>query len=125
LRREPLLGIRRGPDLVAAAIVSSTHTTASPPEVAERRAALWAAIGADARARYEAFGQATLTFAIEEPHLHLNMLGAIPSARGRGHGRRLADAVWRRTADDDCAGVSLTTEDPRNVPFYEHLGFRR
>lgn len=126
LRGEPLLGIRRGADLVAAATVSSTRTGGSPSEVGERREALWAAIGPDARARYEAFGNATIAFRIDEPHLHLNMLGAIPSERGRGHGHRLVEAVWRLALrDPECTGVTLTTEDPRNLPFYEHLGFRR
>lgn len=27
-------------------------------------------------------------------------------------------------ADPESAGVSLTTETPRNLPFYEHFGYR-
>jgi len=126
LRGEPILGIRRGPDLVAAALVSSTGTVAAPTQIDTLRHALWVGLGEAARARYEAFGLATRDFAIDQPHLRLNMLGVIPSERGGGHGRRLVEEVWRIAIQDpDCAGVTLSTEDPRNLSFYENLGFHR
>lgn len=124
LRREPMLGIFRGRDLIAAALVSSTETPASPPEFVRIREAVWRDLGPGARSRYEAFGQATGGFSVDSPHLHLNMVGVRRSEQGQGLGRRLIDAVQSLSREDPKSeGVSLTTEDRRNVAFYEHLGF--
>ena len=82
-------------------------------------------MGAAARARYEAFGAAWETFTVHEPQVHLNMIGVARSHRGQGLGRVLLDAVHGMSQDHPLStGVSLTTEDPANVPLYEHVGYR-
>jgi GNAT superfamily N-acetyltransferase len=88
------------------------------------REAVWADLGNAARARYEAFGRAWEPLDAREPHIHLNMIGVRRACRGRGFARVLLDHVQemsRRT--EGSRGVSLTTEDPGNVPMYEHVGY--
>ncbi len=125
-RNEPLLGIADGDGrgLAAAAIVTIPDGRESPPAVAAHREALWAEVGADVRARYEACGKVWERFSVDVPHIHLNMIGVRAAHRGRGLGRVILEHVQgiaRRTPR--VQGVTLTTEDPANVPLYQHLGY--
>ncbi|MFI2211589.1 GNAT family N-acetyltransferase [Streptomyces sp. NPDC020141] len=52
----------------------------------------------------------------------LEFVGVLPSAAGRGAGRRLLDHAL--AGAPSTAGVFLTTADPGNVPIYRRLGFR-
>lgn len=125
LRGEPLFGIGPVTGLEAAAIVSYPGRTATPPEFAELRAEIFGELGADVQARYEAFGAATQQFDIAEPHIHLNMIGVRQGLQGRGLGGILLAHVHRVSSEDaDSSGVTLTTEDPANVPLYQRLGYR-
>ncbi|MGQ0732176.1 MAG: GNAT family N-acetyltransferase [Acidobacteriota bacterium] len=56
-------------------------------------------------------------------HWYLMILGVAPEAQRRGLGRALVEPVMSRA---DAAGQScyVETEQPANVPFYTHLGFR-
>lgn len=123
LRADPLFGVR-GPDgLVAAAIVSRPEVP-SPASVTELREETWTRLGEEARARYTEFGEATAGFDVDEPHIHLNMIGAASSARGKGFGRTLLEAVHAYSAGDPTScGVSLTTEASANVSLYEYFGY--
>jgi GNAT superfamily N-acetyltransferase len=124
LRGEWLLGIGGSASLDAAALVSNPLHRESPPALASLRDALWEDLGSDARTRYEACGAAWQAFATDVPHLHLNMIGVDPRARGRGLGRLLLDHVAAMAREiPGSLGVSLTTEDPANVPLYQHLGY--
>lgn len=124
LRREPLLGVYSGPDLAAAALVSYPDGGPSPREFRDLRSEVWRELGPEAEARYDAFGAATAAFATAVAHVHLNMVGVRPAFRGRGLGRRLIDEAQRISRDrPGSRGVSLTTEDPANVGYYERLGF--
>jgi GNAT superfamily N-acetyltransferase len=52
------------------------------------------------------------------------MLGVRTDAQGKGLGRRLLDRVHTLARDDAHAqGVTLTTEDPKNVALYRHCGY--
>ncbi|HEX6105927.1 MAG TPA: GNAT family N-acetyltransferase [Gemmatimonadales bacterium] len=99
--------------------------TVSPAAVEAAREEVWAALGAGARERYDAFSRACQPFAIDRPHLHLNMLGVPPRHQGRGIARVLLGRVhavsWART---DSVGVTLSTEDPANLSLYRHFGYR-
>ena len=105
-------------------MVSDPNGPPSPPELGTEREAVWADIGQQARSRYEAFGDACAPLLATEPHIHLNMIGTLRAARGRGYGRTLLEyvhAISKR--DPNSGGVSLTTEDPANVPLYESFGY--
>ncbi|MEX0856194.1 MAG: GNAT family N-acetyltransferase [Gemmatimonadota bacterium] len=124
-RGEALLGISDGSALVAVALASKPDSGPSPPELDGLRKEVWTELGPEARARYEAFGAATGDFEMDVPHRHLNMVGVRRAFQGIGLGRRLIDAAQELSrADPHSEGLSLTTEDPRNVAYYEGLGFR-
>ena len=123
-RGEPMLGIDHGAELGAVAVLSYPDGPPSPPAMALEREAVWAELGPQARARYEAFGEAYAPNLVTVPHLHLNMIGTRRSARGLGYGRQLLEHVHALSAADPrFEGVSLTTEDPANVPLYESFGY--
>lgn len=124
LRNEPMLGIVEGDRLVAAATMSFPGGADSPPAVAELREHTWEVLGGEARARYETCGAAWAPLQVGDPHTHLNMIGVRASARGKGLATILLDAAQRVSRETPgSTGVSLTTEDPRNVAVYEHCGY--
>ena len=123
-RGAPVLAIADGEILVAVATVTPRGEGTIPPSLASRREEVWRELGAGARGRYEAFGRACEGFIIERPHYHLNMIGVRRSRGGRGLARRLLDAVHEMSREDaGSCGVTLTTEDPANVPLYQHFGY--
>jgi len=125
LRGEPLLGVEGAAGLEAAAIVSRPHGGAAPDAFRALAREVWGELGAPARARYDAFTAACAPFQVDEPHLHLNMIGVRLDRRGTGLGRVLIDEVHAMSRrDEESVGVTLSTEDPRNVPMYQHLGYR-
>jgi len=124
LNNEPILGTMDGPDLSATAIVSYTDARETAAEMTALRDDLWTELGPEARTRYEAFGAACAPFEVDTPHIHLNMIGVIRAAQGTGLGRILIDHVHRMSIEDATSqGVTLTTEDPSNVPLYQHFGY--
>jgi GNAT superfamily N-acetyltransferase len=124
-RNELIAGIAEDGLLQGVALVSvPAHTVTSAPLDALREA-LWHELGAAARARYEAYGAAFARFVPAEYHYHLNVLGVRHAAHGKGYARKLLDYVHALSRDDpQSSGVSLTTENPANVPLYEHVGYR-
>ncbi|MFE7466313.1 GNAT family N-acetyltransferase [Streptomyces sp. NPDC057499] len=58
----------------------------------------------------------------KEPHWYLAVVGADPTARGRGHGAALLRSGPARA---DAAGLPVYLESSKesNLPFYEHFGF--
>jgi GNAT superfamily N-acetyltransferase len=124
LRQEPLLGLPGPSGLEAAAIVSRPGGAPTPEAFRALAEEVWSELGASARARYDAFARACGPFQIDAPHLHLNMIGVRRSGQGSGLGRRLIERVHDMSRSDDASvGVTLTTEDPGNVPLYRHLGY--
>jgi GNAT superfamily N-acetyltransferase len=125
LRRDLLLGIGQPVSLDAAAIVSRPGGPPSPPALTEFRERVWHELGPEAQALYEAFGSAWAPFQVDEPHLHVNMIGVRRVAQGRGLARALLEHVHALSEEDpESRGVSLSTEDPANVSLYEYFGYR-
>lgn len=59
------------------------------------------------------------------PHHELRMIGVRTTAQGQGVGRKLFDALLEEVLRDPTScGISLDTENPSNVPLYQHWGFR-
>jgi len=86
--------------------------------------ALGAALGDDARARYEAYGDAMRQQGVAGRHHHLNMLGVRTAHQGRGYAKPVLESVHALAdADPLSAGVSLTTEVASNLGFYQHFGY--
>ena len=61
---------------------------------------------------------------LQEPHWYLEALGAVPEARGTGVGRRVVQPVLD-VCDDARLPAYLESSNPRNLSFYERLGFVR
>ena len=126
LRGEPVYGVDgdAGEGLRAAATTSFPGAQASPPEFEALRADVWAHLGPEARARYEACGAAWAPLGVDVPHLHLNMIGVRRAHQGSGLSRALLEEVHRLARESPGAqGVTLTTEEERNVAFYRHMGY--
>lgn len=124
-RDEPILAVSDGSDLVATAILTLPGKRQPPAALAQLREAVWRELGEAARMRYEAFGEATRKFEISQPHYHLNMIGVRRSHHGKGLARQLLDAVHAMSRRDPVShGVTLSTEDSRNVLLYEHFGYK-
>ena len=97
----------------------------APSALQARRDAVWRELGDAARARYDTYGQASQRFVIDQPHYHLAMVGVRRFHTGRGLARTLLDALHEMSGGDGTScGVTLNTEDPGNVPIYEHFGYR-
>jgi GNAT superfamily N-acetyltransferase len=125
LRGEPMFGIRVGERLSAVATTSDPADRETPAGLAEARNACWEKLGDTARERYERCGKIWAGFSVPVPHWHLNMIGAREEVRGTGQGGLLLDRVHRLSREvRGSRGVSLTTEDARNVAIYEHAGYR-
>lgn len=58
-----------------------------------------------------------------EPHFYLGILGVAPRAQGTGTGGRLVEPVLE-TCDRTGVVAHLESSNPRNLGFYERLGFR-
>jgi ribosomal protein S18 acetylase RimI-like enzyme len=123
-RGEPMLGVAEEGRLVAAAILTPPGVREPSPALAELRERVWGQLGKDSRERYEKLGRVWQAFAVPEANLHLNMIGVRSTHAGRGFGGLLLDAVHEMShSDPESSGVTLTTEDPRNVTLYQRYGY--
>jgi GNAT superfamily N-acetyltransferase len=124
-RGGPMYGVAAaGAGLAGATLLTLPTEPPPPPNVAEIATAAWRELGEAARLRYDAYAAASSFFGELPPHHHLNMIGVRRAHAGTGLGRRLLDSVRRLSeADPHSAGVSLTTENPRNVELYRHFGY--
>jgi GNAT superfamily N-acetyltransferase len=124
LRHEPMIAVSDNTELVAVAIMTPPGQREAPQEFFDRRERVWHMLGSDAEARYDEFGAAWQLVGVTEPNLHLNMIGVRRSHTGAGLGRILLDRVHEMSEEDSAStGVSLTTEDVRNVPLYRYFGY--
>ena len=125
-RAEPMLGLRDDSGRLIGTAIMSLPTAQDPPAaLMALRESIWGELGADARARYEAYASAAGRSLPALPHHHLNMIGVRRSVQGRGLARPLLAAVHDLAAGDErSAGVSLATERAENVELYEHFGYR-
>jgi GNAT superfamily N-acetyltransferase len=124
LRDDAILGISDGDELVGVALCSLPDRV-EPPELDLLRERTWAALGADARARYGDCVRAWESTGVDEPNIHVNMLAVLPDRQGRGLARALLERVHAMSRERaDSRGVTLSTESERNVALYRHLGYR-
>ena len=121
----PVLGVAQQGELLAAANINPPQPAPQPPSLRQRYARLREDLGEAAIRRFEAFAVASEPFVPEQPHYYLGMIGVPPEHQGRGLARLLLDAVHAMSAQDpDSCGVVLMTETQKNVPLYEHFGYR-
>ena len=125
LRGDPVFGVFSGTELAGVALCTLPGAAPPPPALDEFRDRTWAALGTEARARYDECVRAWEPLAVSEPNLHLNMLGVPPRLQGRGIGRVLLERVHALSLElPDSRGVTLTTETVANVALYRRFGYR-
>jgi GNAT superfamily N-acetyltransferase len=126
LREELVLGIHDEAGILAGvALVTLPGERAAPEALLLRREAVWRELGTKERDRYEAFGEAGREFTVEAPHHHLNMIAVRRSHSGLGFARQLLDGVHDLAQhDSNSSGVTLSTEDPKNLPLYQKFGYQ-
>jgi len=110
--------------MVAAAAIDLPGDRVLSPSFEQRRKETWAELGREAEARYAAYGQASHEFDHGAHHHHLGMIGVRATHQGSGLSRALLEHLHALAdADADSAGVSLTTELPRNIGLYQYFGY--
>ena len=125
LHSDPVLAVAEAGELVAVATLAAPGAPEEPPPVSPLRELMWKTLGDQARHRHGTLCEIWDRFCVNEPHYYVHMIGVSPPHQGRGYARILLDHVHALSSrHPDSVGVSLTTEDPRNVPLYEHLGYR-
>ncbi len=60
---------------------------------------------------------------VPEPHWYTMVVGVDPARQGEGYGRALLQPIFERSKSDGVP-IYLETAQPKNVTFYENLGFR-
>ncbi len=119
-----IFGIRDAGELVA---VATTSNPARPPhpDFAALRDAVWNELGPESAARYQRCVTAWQSMESQVPQLHVNMIGVRRAYQTLRLGSKLLDAVHALAEMvPGYEGVSLTTEEPRNVRFYQNRGYR-
>ncbi len=119
----PVLGLHLDDELVAAALVNEPDDTPFLDRFTEGLARVRAALGPEAYDRLERFERASEGNEPDEPHYFVGMVGVRAGHQRAGYGRALLAHVHEMAAATG-HGVALSTEDPRNVPFYEALGYQ-
>lgn len=123
-RSFPALGIRTNGELVAAALVNEPTPEPRPLPVLELEQ-LKSVIGEEADERLVQYETQSSIPEPAAPHHLLGMIGVHPAHRGKRYAGVLLKAVEEIAVNDsNSAGVFLNTEDPANVPFYEHFGYQ-
>ena len=69
LRNGVLMGVDGAERLSGAAILSFSGAKEEPQGLNELQESVWAALGKEARSRYEAVGKAKAQFKVESPHI--------------------------------------------------------
>jgi hypothetical protein len=124
IREEIILGIGDRPNIDGVALISNPNNSLNPQELKDLKDQVWLELGTQSRSNYQKFSDVCAQFQINVPHIHLNMIGIKNSAQGNGLGRKLIEQVHLLSLNDaNSTGVTLTTEDPTKVPFYEYLGY--
>lgn len=124
-RGSPVLGVRRGADLVAAALIDEPEPNPGSFSPLDPEGGVWAVLGAEAHRRMVAFERESAHLEPHLPHYFVGMIVVRAAQRGEGHARRLLEEIRRMSAEDPRSrAVSLSTEQASNLAFYERLGYR-
>lgn len=119
----PVLGVRVGERLVAAALVNQPHDRTFLNRFEDGLVRIRAELGEESFQRLQRFEKVSEVNEPTESHYFVGMLGVTPEEQGRGHARLLLEHVRAMAQAQGCGGVALSTEDPENLPFYRHIGF--
>ena len=121
----PLFGVEKCDRIVSVASLTLPGTSDSSNAALLRYRQVEHLIGPEAGARFKAFFKIIDSHRPGEPHIFLGLLGVDPGVQGKGYGRMLLEYTHRLSEEHSTSiGVALDTENPVNVPMYEHFGYR-
>lgn len=124
-REEIIIGVGNRTNLFGTALTSNPNKSINNAELNNLRESLWLELGLESKSRYQKFSDTAGQFKIDKPHIHLNMIGIRSEAQGKGLARKLMDRVHTLSkSDPNSSGVSLSTEDPEKVSFYQYMGYK-
>jgi GNAT superfamily N-acetyltransferase len=119
--------IEQGDGAAVACWMPATHATIGVLDALRSGLAtspLW--LGMKATRRLQAHEEpvdARMATHLGDANAYLMAVGTTTDARGTGLGRACVDAVAEAARSAGHPAVVLRTENPANVPIYEHLGF--
>ena len=123
-RKEVIFGIGDRTNLIGVALTSNPNNSMNIPELKKLRDKVWLELGQGPKARYDKFINTCAQFEVDPPHIHLNMIGIRTEAQGKGFAGKLMNQVHSLSiADPISKGITLTTEDPEKVSFYQYMGY--
>ena len=126
LRKETIFGAFQKSELIAVALTSNPSNSLKIPQLIELRKQTWQKLGPGAKERYEKLGRIWMDLDKGVPNIHLNMLAVMTNVQGSGAGRKLLEQVHKLSKKDpESQGITLTTEDPEKVSFYEYMGYQQ
>ena len=124
LKDEHIFGVVADGEIQAVATTSISYKEYDIPELVTLSEQVWDLLGEKAKQRYTSFGAVCNEHLAKVPHWHVNMIGVRKKYQGKGFARILMDLIHLFSQEDlNSEGVTLTTEVPGNVSFYEHLGY--
>jgi GNAT superfamily N-acetyltransferase len=124
-REFPLLGIRTSGKLVAAAGINEPEYKPRSPELNKIFNELTNTIGEEAITRYQSYEKQSNPKGLDGPHYFLGIIGVMQGHQGKGYAKKIIEEVQRMSETHPTSkGVCLCTEDPPNVPLYEHIGYK-
>jgi len=124
-RKFPLLGIRDSGELVVAAGINEPEFKPRSPELNKVYSDLTNTIGEEAIARYKSYEKKANPKGLDVPHYLLGIIGVVQTHQGKGYAKQIIEEVQRMSETHPASkGVCLCTEDPPNVPLYEHIGYK-
>jgi GNAT superfamily N-acetyltransferase len=95
-----------------------------PPELEQVYQSMGARIGHTAVQRMERYSELADSSRPDTPHIKVGMIGVSPEHQGKGYGMVLMHATHSFARETpDVKGIWLDTENPRNLPWYQHLGY--
>ena len=122
---QPLYSILQGGSLVGVAVVEEPGARRAYGAGISMLAQLWRQTGPLVLLRSLRHLLRIATQRPREPHHRLSLIAVHPQAQGQGYGKALLTEVHAQVeAHPISRGTALDTENPRNVPLYEHFGYR-
>jgi GNAT superfamily N-acetyltransferase len=123
-RNFPLIGSRESGKLVAAAGINEPEFKPRSLELNKVYSDLTNTIGDEAIDRLESY-EKKANPGLDEPHYFLGIIGVLQTHQGKGYAKKIIEEVHQMSETHlTSKGICLCTEDPPNVPLYEHIGYK-
>jgi ribosomal protein S18 acetylase RimI-like enzyme len=119
----PALAVEHEGGLVGALIADAPGPEPGAPEIDAEFERFAGEVGEQTAGRFESYMEMKDRYKPDGLFYYITAVGVLASARGRGAGRLMMDAIHARAEAEDIP-VGLDTQARSNVGLYEHLGYR-